>query len=171
MAGKLVQVAGNIVTSAVASVSLTGIDDDSVYVVIAGNIKGASDDKDLYMRVTVSGTAQTTSNYDEATKNMRTDTTFSNSALTNIDKWQPFSALGNSTGKNGNLICYLYNFNNSSEYSFCTREDAYSADTIDLFGMQGGGVYTVAEAHNGIEFSLESSTNFTSGTFGLYKVV
>lgn len=171
MAGKLVQIAKNIVTSAVASVSLTGIDDDSVYVVIAGNIKGASDDKDFFMRVTASGTAQTTSNYDEATKNLRSDTTFSNSALTNLDRWQPFSALGNATGENGNLICYLYNFNNSSEYSFCTRESAYNVYDLDLFGMQGGGVYTVAEAHDGIEFSLESSTNFTAGTFGLYKVV
>ena len=171
MAGKLVQVAGNIVTSAVSSVTLTGIDDDSVYVVIAANIKSASDDKDLIMRVTVGGTAQTTSNYDEATKNLRTDTTFSNSSLTNIDKWQPFSALGNATGENGNLICYLYNFNDASEYSFCTRESAYTPYDISLFGMQGGGVYTVAEAHNGIQFSLESSTNFTAGTFGLYKVI
>ena len=169
MSGSLIKIDEEIVSSAVASVTLTGIDSTyDVYQVVASNLKSASDDKDLYMRVTVSGTAQTTSNYDEATKNLRTDTTFSNSALTNLDRWQPFSALGNATGENGNLVCYLFNFNNASEYSFCTRESAYNVYDIDLFGMQGGGVYTVAEAHNGVNFSLESGTNFSSGTFTLY---
>tara|TARA_Y100000004_G_scaffold171658_1_gene207838 strand:+ start:150 stop:671 length:522 start_codon:yes stop_codon:yes gene_type:complete len=169
MAGSLIKIAEDLVTSAKATVTLTGIDSTyDVYKVVASNIKSASDDKDLYMRVTVSGTAQTTSNYDEATKNLRTDTTFSNSAIPNLDRWQPFSALGNSAGENGNLVCYLFNFNNASEYSFCTRESVYTPYDIGLFGMQGGGVYTVAEAHDGIEFTLESSTNFSSGNFTLY---
>ena len=169
MAGSLIKIQEDLVTSAKATVTLTGIDSTyDVYKVVGSNIKSASDDKDLLMRVTASGTAQSTSNYDEATKNMRTDTTYSNSYLTNMDKWQPFSALGNAAGENGNLICWLFNFNNSSEYSFCTRESLYRVSDLELFGMQGGGVYTVTEAHDGVSFYLESSTNFTSGNFTLY---
>ena len=54
------------VTSQVSNVTLTGIDDDSVYVVTFNDvfIGGAQDF--LYMRVTKSGTADTTSNYDNA---------------------------------------------------------------------------------------------------------
>ena len=119
MAGSLVKIQETTVTSAVASVTLTGIDSTyDVYMVQISNAIPTTDDKDLYTRVTVSGTAQTTSNYDEATKNLRIDTTFSNSALTNIDRWQPFSALGSDTGENGNITFYLFNFNNASEYSF-----------------------------------------------------
>tara|TARA_R100001510_G_C7501586_1_gene105055 strand:+ start:22 stop:546 length:525 start_codon:yes stop_codon:yes gene_type:complete len=170
MAGSLIKIQETTVSSAVSSVTLTGIDSTfNVYKVVGSNIKSASDDKDLLMRVTVGGTAQTTSNYDEATKNLRNDTTFSNSGLPNLDKWQPFSALGNAAGENGNLVCYLFNFNNASKFSFCTRESVYNVADLALFGMQGGGVYTVAEAHDGINFSLESSTNFSSGTtFSLY---
>ena len=83
MAGSLVKIQETTVTSAVASVTLTGIDSTyDVYMVQISNAIPTTDDKDLYTRVTVSGTAQTTSNYDEATKNLRIDTTFSNSALT-----------------------------------------------------------------------------------------
>jgi len=171
MAGQLIQVATETVTSAVASVTLTGIDSDDVYMVTVANVIPTTDDKNLQVRVTVSGTAQTTSNYDEASKNLRTDTTFSNSGLTNLDRWQPQSASGSATGESGNLILYLFNFNNSSEYSFVTVESNYINASGNLFGHQGGGVYTVAEAHNGINFSLESSDTFESGTFTLYKVV
>ena len=175
MGNSLIKISETIVSSAVSSVMLTGIDSTyEVYKCVGSNLKSASDDKDLYMRVTkdVSGTstAQTTSNYDEATKNMRNDTTYSNSALTNLDRWQPFSAMGNSAGENGNLVCYLFNFSQSNQYSFCTRESLYRVSDLEIFGMQGGGVYTVNEAHDGIEFSLESSTNFTSGNFTLYGI-
>jgi hypothetical protein len=40
--------------------------------------------------------------------------------------------------------------------------------TISNVGRQGGAVYKVAEAHNGIQFFLENSDNFTSATFTLY---
>ena len=94
MAGNLIKIDEENVTSGVSAVTLGGSDWDNsydVYKVVGSNIKSASDDKDLYMRVTASGTAQSTSNYDEATKNLRTDTTFSNSALTNMDRWQQLS--------------------------------------------------------------------------------
>jgi len=168
MAGSLIKIQ-EVDGTGSSTVTLTGIDSTyDVYQVIGTNIQPAVDDKDLGMRVTVSGTAQSTSNYDEATKNPRIDTTFSNSYLPNAPSWYPFSAIGNATGENANLSCYLFNFASSSDYSFCTRESLQSVYDLDLFGTQGGGVYTVAEAHDGVHFYLESSTNFASGIFTLY---
>ena len=46
-----------------------------------------------------------------------------------------------------------------------TFESLYSVYDIDLFGMQGGGFYGVSEINDGINFSLESGTNFSAGTF------
>ena len=62
MAGKLVQVATETVTSAVASVTLTGIDSDDVYMVAFNNVTRDSGSGHILLRVTVSGTADTTAN-------------------------------------------------------------------------------------------------------------
>ena len=59
----LVQVATNTVTSAVSSVILTGIDDDSVYMLSINDVVASADGKQLTIRVTASGTAKTTSDY------------------------------------------------------------------------------------------------------------
>ena len=172
MAGSLIKIAETIVSGTPSTVQLLGIDSTyDVYKCVVSGVTSTTDDKDFKVRVTASGTAKTTSDYDEATKNLRTDTTFSNSSIANNDRFQPFSALGSDTGENGNLTMYLFNFNNASEFSFITIESSYfNASTNGLFGHQGGGVYTVAEAHNGLEFFLESSDTFESGTFTLYAL-
>ena len=70
MAGQLVQVATNTVTSAVSSVSLVGIDSDDVYMLAFNQVIGSSGNNNLEMRFTESGTANTTSNYDFAHKKL-----------------------------------------------------------------------------------------------------
>ena len=170
MTGKLVQVATSTVTSGNA-VTLTGIDSDDVYMVAGHNIQNTTDGEDLFARVTVSGTPQTTANYDGAYKLLRNDTTFSNVADSGLTYFRLFDGLGNATGEAGNFIMYLYNFNNSSEYSFMTFESVYMHLTITNVGRQGGAVYTNTETNDGISFFLENSDNFTSGTFTLYKVL
>ena len=57
--------------------------------------------------------------------------------------------------------------NNASEYSFNTFEVSTFQYTGVLEGGQGGSVYTVAEAHNGVQF-LAGSGNIASGEFKLY---
>ena len=89
MAGKLVQVATNTVTSAVASVTLTGIDSDDVYMIATfNNWKPVDDTVIQRFRVTKSGTADTTSNYDSAYKELKADTSFSNGSLANNSDFQ-----------------------------------------------------------------------------------
>ena len=169
MAGKLVQVATNTVTSAVASVTLTGIDSDDVYMVAFNNVIGATDNVGLQIQLTKSGTAQSDSEYDYAYKNLRADTTFTNTNGTN----ETAISLGNTgtaTGESSQGIIYLYNFNSSSEYSYFTNETCHFNATPFLTGAQGGIVHTVASASDGVNFKM-SSGNITSGTFTLFRCV
>ena len=171
MAGQLIQVATETVTSAVASVTLTGIDSDDVYMFTANNVVCSESVRDGRLRVTKSGTADTTSNYDSAAKNLKSYGTFGDYSQTNSTYWNRVIANFQVTtsGVSGNAIIYLYNFNSSSEYSFVTLDDStmYSSG---LLGQQGGGVHTVASASDGVNWEF-SSGNITSGTFTLYRQV
>jgi hypothetical protein len=86
MAGSLIKIDEEIVTSAVASVTLGGADWDSsydVYMVTSTNVIPSTDGADLQMRFTESGTANSTSNYDHAFKFLTANTAFGNSSITN----------------------------------------------------------------------------------------
>ena len=169
MAGQLIQVDTETVTSAVASVTLTGIDSDDVYMVAISNVQPVTNASTLRMRFTVSGTADTSANYDRATKELRADTTFNNSYQVNQDGFN-FIANGTSTSNTHNSIMYLYNFNNSSEYSFATFEESSFLYQTTVRGRTGGGVLTETQATDGVNY-FYSSGNIASGTFTLYKVV
>jgi hypothetical protein len=171
MAGQLVQVATNTITSAVASVSLVGINSDDVYMVAFSNVAPATDGEKLRIRFTVSGSPDSSSNYDKATKKLRTDTTFSDISSLNQDHLRiSSSGIGTGTSETDNGILYLYNFNNSSEFSFVTIEESMLSNTAGLRGDMGGGVLTEAQACDGIQF-LMSSGNLASGTFTLFMVI
>lgn len=167
----LVQVATNTVTSAVASVTLTGIDSDDVYMVALNNVTLNTSGSGFYARVTTSGTADSDSEYDIAYKQLRAGGSFSNTSNTNGNLWD-LTAQYVATGVSNNGILFLYNFNNSSEYSFITNETAFFwSGTNQLTGNQGGAVHTVSETNDGIHFVSDSGRTFESGTFTLYKVV
>ena len=169
MAGSLIKINEVNVTSG-ATMNITGIDSTyDVYVLQFNNVVPDTDDKDLYFRFTASGTADSSANYDYAVKMLRNDVDFTNQSGTN-GTFLPVNITGNGTGTgeacNGTI--YAFNFNNASEYSFCTMEITMFDFATRLFGYQGGGVLTVAQATDGFEFFWESSVNFSSGTFTLY---
>jgi hypothetical protein len=169
MAGSLVQVATNTVSGAVSAVALTGINSDDVYMVSFNNVVGVTNNVGLQIQLTKSGSAQSDANYDYSYKNLRADTTFSNTGGTN----QTAISLGNtgtSTSESSQGIVYLYNFNSGSKYSYFVHETAHFNATPFLTGAQGGIVHTVASASDGVNFKM-SSGNINSGTFTLYKVV
>jgi hypothetical protein len=173
MAGKLVQVATETVTSSVASVTLTGIDSDDVYMVAVNNVTNSSTGSyySLFARVLTSGTPQTDSNYDNVHKGLWANGAFQNVVYINQSSWS-ISGTGmdaNGTSESFNGILYLYNFNQSSEYSFITLEASLFNADGQLYGFQGGNVKTTAETNNGIQF-FYSSENIASGTFTLYKL-
>jgi hypothetical protein len=116
MSGSLIKIAETTVSSAVASVTLTGIDSTyDVYEFIISNLKVSSDDVPA-LRVTKSGTADETANYDYAFKNLKADTTFSNGSGTNETKAFIMPTVDDGTGNagaNANAVIYLFNFPNS----------------------------------------------------------
>ena len=167
MAGSLVKIDEEIVSSAVASVTLTGI--DSTYDVYMLQVANAlpSVNAGLFIRATESGTANSTANYDYAFKTLRTDTTFGNVSNTNQNQWWlSFALVGTSQGENGNV--FIFNANNSSEYTFFTTEPSSFTSSSSLFGGQGGAVYTVTSTVDGVFLAFNNSANITSAKFTLY---
>ncbi len=169
MAGSLIKIDEEIVTSAVASVTLGGSDWDSsydVYMVRFNNFEIDTDNQAIYLRVTKSGTADTTANYDRAFKELRADTSFGNVSSTNATAIG-LTTLGTTANIQANGVLYLFNFNNASEYNFATLEELSWRQAGNLHGNQGGWVHTVAQASNGVQFYMEDG-NLLSGTFTLY---
>ena len=172
MAGSLIKIDEEIVTSAVASVTLTGIDSTyDVYMVKMNNVVGDTDAINyLSSRVTESGTPNTTANYDRAGKALYAYTTFLNTSTTNQTLWRVNGQgqAGTQTGEQHNGILYLFNFNSTTEYAFITSEITAIIADANLYGEQGGGTFTVTgTARDGIQFFMESG-NIASGTFRLY---
>jgi len=170
MAGSLVLIQETTVSSATASVTLTGIDSTfDVYKVVYDNVQCDTDAQNFRIRVTKSGSADTTSNYDQAYKKLDSSTSFGNRSNENQSYWET-EELGTATQEQNNGVLYLFNFNNSSEYSFITLEESTLNTAQTLTGRQGGAVHTVASASDGIQFFMESG-NIDVANFKLYGLV
>ena len=169
MAGSLVLIQETTLTTPTASVVLTGIDSTyNVYMVKISNVQPVTDNKNIQMRVTKSGTAQSDSEYDTAGKNLQMSGTYGNSGGTNATSVTFAFSLGNQTNETANAILYLFNFP-ESEYSFITAESIFLNLTPSLVGFQGGFTHTVASASDGVSFEMESSVNINTGaSFKLY---
>ena len=173
MAGSLIKIDEEIVSSPTGSVTLGASDWDNsynVYMVTFKNVVPSTDATNLRVRFTVSGTPDSSSNYDRALKKLNASSSFGNTSSTNQDHLRTSSAgIGTGTSEVDNGILYLFNFNNASEYSFITVEETLLSNAATHSGNQGGGVLTVAQACDGIQF-LMSSDNIASGTISVYGV-
>ena len=168
MAGSLIKIQETTVTSAVASVTLTGIDSTyDVYMVRFDNVIPVTDTQVLYWRLQNSSGDVTSANYDYAMKVFRTAQAFSNFSNTNQTAFRDFT-VGTGTQEQENGILYLFNFSNSSEYSFYTHETTVIDDVGETSGMAGGGTLTVAEEHTGLTFYFGSGNIDTGSSFVLY---
>ena len=169
MSGSLIKIDEEIVTSATSSVTLTGIDSTyDVYMVVYNNAKVSADGTvKIRMRFTESGTPNTTANYDRASKFLRTVVSFSNLSNTNQTSFNTDSSIGNATGEHQNKTFYIFNANNSSEYTFMTEQATQVASSGELSGQQGGGVLTVTSAVDGVNF-FTSAGDINSAVFTLY---
>ena len=169
MAGSLIKIQETTVSSATASVSLVGIDSTyDVYKVVISKCVPVTDTTFLSLRATESGTPNTTSNYDGAGKLLRSNTTFNNSSDTNATSlFLLGDNTGTGTGEQLNLVNYIFNANNSSEFTFFTTENTFLNNSATLNGLQGGGGCTVASSVDGVQYFF-SSGNIASATFVLY---
>jgi hypothetical protein len=170
MAGSLIKIDEEIVTSAVASVDLGGANWDSSYDVYMVRINGLTCSTGIQttnVRVLVSSSPDTTLNYDRAYKELKTNATFSNRSATNESGSRIFAQPRLALPENSNAIMYLFNFNSSAEYSFITFESVQSSGIGGNNSYQGGLVHTVAQSCNGIRI-YQSSGTIDTGTFTLY---
>jgi len=172
MAGQLIQVDTETVTSAVGLVNLTGIDSDDVYMVAINNCSPTTAFAKLRARVTLlGGGADSSANYDRAYKKLRSDTTFQNDSNTNATYAEISSEIGTATGENNNQILYLYNFNSTTEYAFATNECVLGVSSITA-GFQGGWVFTsTGTARDGIQLFMHTGNIDVGSQFTLYKVI
>ena len=172
MAGSLIKIDEEIVSSAVSSVTLGGANWDNsydVYKVVVSNVVTSTDTQALIFRhLDTSNNPITSGNYDVAFKVLRTDTTFENGYGTNVTfAFIVDNYIGTATGEVANAVLYLFNSNNSSEYTFHTVESTYRNNTGVLRGAQGGGVLDSAVATKGVSIFMNSG-NIASGRFVLY---
>ena len=151
--------------------SLTGIDSTfDVFKILINNLQCDTDVEDLKCRVTESGTANTTANYDRASKLLRAGASFGNQSATNETSWDLGTNIGTGTGEGMQVLMYIFNANNSSEFTFHTKENIEFNSTPELLGQQGGGVFTSTSSVDGLNFFMDSG-NIDSGTFKLYGLV
>ena len=173
MAGSLIKIDEVTISTEVGTASIGGLNWDTSYDVYKlqwNNLQVSADAKNVTLRVLDSSNSPITSaNYDVAQKVLRTDTTYENSYATGftlgfvVDNY-----LGTATGEVGNGTKWLFNFNNSSEYSFWTTESVYRNNTGVLRGAQGGGVLDVTGLHRGMLFIPQSGANLSGGVISLY---
>ena len=172
MAGSLIKIDEEIVSSAVSSVTLGGSNWDSsydVYMVKVNALKVDTNSVVSYFRILDSSNNPVTSaDYDWARKILKANTSFGNGSLTNstLDYFSN-NRLGTGGNETSSAVFYLFNFNNASEYSFYTTEQINREENGNLQGIQGGGVVTQTALHKGLHFFL-SSGNIDGGTFTLY---
>ena len=169
MAGSLIKIDEEIVSgTSTNAVDLIGTTTDDVYMVAITNASTTSDGQ-IRTRVLVSSSEDTSSEYDQAGKALIANASFSNDTQTNANHWR-FMFTGNQSYETQSAILYLYNFNNSSEYSFVTNEVAGWTNTPRLYGLQGGGVQTETQSCNGIRFYANSGNLSDGSKFTLYKL-
>ena len=169
MPSSLIKITETTVTSAVASVTLTGINSTyDVYMVKFNNVIPDTNTVYFNMRVTESGTANTTSNYDQAYKVLKSAVAFADIGASNGNSFGILSEqYGTGGNESANGVVYIYNANNSSEYTFISAELSAREHNGNLLGNQGGGVFTSTSTVDGVNF-FQNSGNIASGTFTLY---
>jgi len=180
MAGSLVQVDHFEISSAVSTVTLGGgssgssstnfaINTDDVYMVTYRNVYMSNDGAVPNIRLTVSGSADSNANYDNARQNIYANTYHYDGANENLSYF-PTIGRGTTSQESSQGHIYLYNFNNSSEFSFISWSEILATETPEYIDVYGGGLLSTAQATDGIQWYANSG-NIANGEFTLYKVV
>ena len=166
----LVQVNKAVGDASSSLLTVTGISDNSVYMVAFHSLSNSQNNDPIKGRVTTGGTPDSDSEYDRALVNFSTIAGVqANRYHTNGDHWQVVENADDDFG-GAQGILYLYNFNNSSEYSFYSQETVGTVSNQQS-GQSGGGVHTVNEANDGFSIYSSGGYNFKAGaTLVLYKV-
>ncbi len=150
-----------------SSVSLTGI--SSTYDVYVCYLRGVvpTADANFLMRTTTGGSADSDSEYDKASEIFKANTSFGTTTDTNEAQWRINNTVGTDTNEETNHEIFLFNFNNSNEFSYYTNNSVKLNASGVAEGHFGGGSHTVKEINDGVNFFFASG-NIESGNFKMY---
>ena len=165
----LVQIDYEKVTSAVSSVEVTGISSNNPHLCIISHVMPSNDDVSLYSRVTKSGSADTTSNYDTTHRNLYDQTYTIGNSFNSSETYMNMGNCGTGTSEAHNSHFWLFNFNSGTYSSIVTRTTSNISAEQRLYGQIGGTSHSVASASDGLSFYFASG-NIASGTFILYEM-
>ena len=151
------------------TLKVTGIDSDDVYLLVLRLIQTQNNNEIINMRVTKGGTADSTSNYDRAYRIFSSIADYSFGTYQNGSGGRIMENVDDANG-GGNGLLHLYDFNNSSTYSWWNIENVCTVSNQSA-GVAGSGVHTVASASDGVEIYGSSGGTFINGaSLILYKV-
>ena len=185
MSGSLVLVDEFTTSSAVASVTIGGGSSGSssynyaidttynVYLLEYTNVGVETNSRNVCVRVTKSGTADATANYDYSYIVLNAGASTGSYGTANENEWTYLFAdnIGTATGEVANGTAYLFNFPNTGEYSFITADMVEVNNTPVSRGNTGAGVHTTASASDGLYFFDDAGGNIASGSsFKLYGI-
>jgi len=152
-------------------VTMTGISDNSVYMLAMNNVHVGGSGGVCDMQPTTGGSADTTNNISIAWTKLNSASSFQNFGNATQDIFR-FTDGMQIAPNSLNSICYLYNWYDSNEYSFITMDNVYSYDTAS--GFMQGGVKKETTSHDGVHINTNQAGGggFQAGsTFVLYKVI
>ena len=156
MAGKLVQVSTATVTSDVSSVAVTGIDDDSVYMIVVNGLEGTAHDQPARAQVTIGGTGSGASNYEYASTILSVSGSFGSRNGTGDTSFHLEFIDENTDQAGHSSIIMLYNFNSTTKSAFITIDGVGFPRTSNLYSVTGGGAFTgTGSARDGMAFSKQ----------------
>ena len=169
MSGSLIKISDATVSSAVSSITIPGITNDyNVYQLFIEDVQCAADNKNLIVHLTVTGTADEDSNYDSAFTQVKVGSDDSTSSGTNSNSLTIAPSLSNATYETVQGILHLFAFGDSSQNSWVTVEMNTILNNSEMRGLQGAFVLTETQANDGLRFTWEGGSNFSSGKFTLY---
>lgn len=169
MPGSLVKIQETSVSSATASVTLSGINSTyDVYYIEYNNVKPVNDVVTLNLRVTESGTANSTSNYDTSYTLLRSTTSFYYAGGENADKGLiTGDTTGTNTGEEVSGFLYVFNANDSGKATNFSNENNFIEHNGNFQATSGQITFTNTSAVDGVQF-LFSAGNIASGNFKIY---
>ena len=168
----LQQVNKAVLSSAASEIIVTGINSDDPYVLVLKNIQPVNNIVYPKLRLTESGTANTTLNYDFSYYVLKAAVGFANYNNTNQDKFLIQSEqLGNVTQEKLSGVFYISMANSSSDNTHITFKTTSMDSNSNHLGIRGSGVFTVNSSVDGVSLVMSSGNVEAGAELVLYKVI
>ena len=167
MSGSLIKInEGTASNSSV--VNLDGMTTDfEVYKLTVTNMKGNTSGEDVRMRFLVSGSQDSSSNYDRSFRLLRSGNAFTQQGGYNETQFDLSTNLSDTGNGTFNADIYIFSPMTSSQSASFLIQSSTLNSTPELISFVGGGILTVAQATDGVSMFMDAG-NIAEGDFVLY---